>query len=161
MGNDVGLRERRYHDQRNPRSSAQLSAARILGEEGWRDMIISTFGIIPTDDDGAVIPVLTIGDSIHHFRYQRFTELRVGITLVVIVSDEVSLDGFISGSIQRSQTITVLKPTFDVKNATGTEIIGLDIREELVVALKVFIECGIRGDIAEILRCIVVLDVVT
>ena len=118
----MGLGERRYHDQRNPRSSAQFSTARILGEERWRDMIVSTFGIIPTDDDSAIVPVLTIGDSIHHSRYQSFTELRVGITLMVIVSDEVSLHGFISGSIQRSQTILVLKPTLDVKNTTGTEV---------------------------------------
>src|ERR1700758_3527786 len=98
MGNHMGLGERRYHDQRNSRSSAQFSTARILGEERWRDMIVSTFGIIPTDDDGAIIPVLPIGDSIHHFRHHRFTELGVRITLMVIISDEVSLHGFISGS---------------------------------------------------------------
>src|ERR1700751_1124694 len=144
MGNHMGLGERRYHDQRNPRSSAQFSTARILGEERWRDMIVSTFGIIPTDD-GAIIPVLTIGDSIHHFRYQRFTELGVRITLMVIVSDEVSLHGFISGSIQRSQTILVLKHTLDVENATRTELLIVDIRKELVVALQVLIERSIRS----------------
>ncbi len=80
---------------------------------------------------------------------------------MIIVSDEVLQHCGIIGFIHRDQLILVLESALDVKNASGAKIFTGDIRKELAATFAGFlIKLHVRSYVAEILRCIMVCDVV-
>src|ERR1700735_4160055 len=135
-------------------------------------MIVKTVGFIICDDDGAVLPdVLVGGDRVDDTRGHSLRELAVGIARMIVVAGLRRLDrgelrwreAVLVGVVRVlddggfARIFEVIVAAANVENAARARQDVLPyVGEKISFAAQIGLLGGIVGDIAEILRAIVV-----
>src|SRR5208282_1313442 len=144
--------------KRNARPIADQRLIRAKGTERRQNVVIVAFGIVPSHDDRAVLPIGARRDLIDGLGDHGFADLSVRIGGMVVVAQKVLLYGWIE--IDRLQAKEVLKPALDEEDAAlFRERLLIEGIEKVLEPVKLATHYRVIGDVAEILWPIVVRDV--
>src|SRR5579884_1727103 len=118
-------------------------------------MVIVAFGIVPRDDDRAVLPVRAASNGVDGLGHKRFADLRVGITLVVVIAHEILLNARIG--IGRLQIKLILVTALNkVHSAAFGKRLPTDGVKESAQAVELLAHLRVVRNVTEVLRSIVV-----
>ena len=170
----AGAGEGRDQHQRDAHAARQRQAVRPVGQNARRHVIVEPVRLVIGDDDRALAPDLRArGDGVDDAGVHRLGDLVVGIAGMIVVAGLGGVDRGdfrhasappgrdSSGSGSAAAGLEVVVAAADVDHAAGRrQVVVVDVVEEVVLALQVVPFVEVVGDVAEILRAVVVRDIV-
>src|SRR5579875_1273324 len=158
MVNVSGASVGRNEDEGNARAVGNGQAVGSVSVDRRGDVVVVPFGIVPGDDDGALGPVGACGDGVDGLSDESFADLGIGLARMVATTEKIALDfGVGVGRLEmegiEAAALDEKKSAIERKGMRG------ESGEKIVHAVEFAAELGIVGDVAEVLRAVVVGDV--
>ncbi len=162
----------RNHDHRHAHAARERQSVRTIRQNAWRHVVVEAVGLVIGDDDRALRPERRVaGDRIDHARRHGLRDLPVRIARMVVVTGLRRLDrgdfrlgergGIVRILNRRRQVLVVAEAAANVEHAAvRRQVVVPDIVEEVGFAAEVGAQRRIVGEIAEVLRTLMMGDVI-